>query len=193
MPKIINNVREHILEEASRILRTQGKKSLNIRSIAHSCDIGVGTFYNYFPSKAELFLALYEEELKNFCIRIKMISAQDIDFEQKMEQTFQELSKFFNVCEAYQIHTVKSKDDLLRESIGNQSIFSTVEAMIESEEEKGGIHTAIAASKLTEFILSNLVYLYQRPYMNFEQLYSCFNFFVKTPAGRSLRNYSVVS
>lgn len=189
MPKIINNVRENILDQANKILKDKGRKSLNIRTIAYSCEIGVGTFYNYFPSKSDLFFALYEKELKLFGDKIQEVSKDNVDFETKMEQVFDAMTDFFRSCEIYQIHSNKSKDDLLRERVENRSIFSRMEEMIEEEEKRGGIHSHLDAEKLTEFLLSNFIYLYQRPYLKFEQLYGCFNLFIEP----SRQNYMVVS
>lgn len=193
MPKIIHNVREMILDHANKILKDEGRKSLNIRNIAYSCDIGVGTFYNYFPSKSDLFFALYQKELQLFCDEIEEVSKQNLDFESKMHKIFHAMTVFFRSCEIYQIHSNKSKDELLRERIGNRSILSRIEEWIEEEERRGSIHSHLDAEKLTEFLLSNLIYLYQRPYLDFEQLYGCFNLFIDTSAGGRIRNYMVVS
>ena len=52
--------REDILKEARRIVREEGIGRVNIRSLASSCSVSVGTVYNYFSSKSELTLAVVE-------------------------------------------------------------------------------------------------------------------------------------
>ncbi len=47
----MENLRERLIEETRRQLFENGYESLNIRTIAKSCHIAVGTVYNYFPSK----------------------------------------------------------------------------------------------------------------------------------------------
>ncbi|MBR1797734.1 MAG: TetR/AcrR family transcriptional regulator [Clostridiales bacterium] len=55
MPKIIDNIEDKILTEAKlQMLSEGGYDSMTIRSVAKSCGIAVGTFYNYFSSKEKL-------------------------------------------------------------------------------------------------------------------------------------------
>lgn len=53
MPKIIENVRDKLIEEA-RSEMLSGADAITVRSIADACGIAVGTFYNYFESKEYL-------------------------------------------------------------------------------------------------------------------------------------------
>lgn len=62
MPKIIDNGRLRILEEAHKILTTEGYAALTIRRTAQDLGIGVGTIYNYFPSKVYLTAAVMLED-----------------------------------------------------------------------------------------------------------------------------------
>ena len=62
MPKIIENVRERAITEARKVLLEQGYDSLTIRKIAGEVGIGLGTFYNYFPSKEYLAASVMLED-----------------------------------------------------------------------------------------------------------------------------------
>ena len=54
MPKIIDNLRNRILDSAERHLSEKGYHGLTIREIADECGIASGTVYNYFNSKEML-------------------------------------------------------------------------------------------------------------------------------------------
>lgn len=68
MPKIIENLREQILNEAKKQLSEQGYEKTTIRSVAQECGIAVGTVYNYFKSKDILIASLILEDW-NDCIQ----------------------------------------------------------------------------------------------------------------------------
>lgn len=54
MPKVIENLALRLSEEARRQVAENGYAALTIRSVAKACGIGVGTVYNYYPSKEAL-------------------------------------------------------------------------------------------------------------------------------------------
>ena len=62
MPKIIEGVRENILNTAKNMLFTEGYQSISIRSVAKSCGIATGTFYNYFENKEVLIASIMVQD-----------------------------------------------------------------------------------------------------------------------------------
>ncbi len=54
MPKIIENLEDKLILEARRQIAESGYAATTIRSVAKGCGVGVGTVYNYFPSKDAL-------------------------------------------------------------------------------------------------------------------------------------------
>ncbi|MBE5892753.1 MAG: TetR/AcrR family transcriptional regulator [Lachnospiraceae bacterium] len=54
MPKIIENLDQRLIEEARKQIEESGYSAVTIRSVAKGCGVGVGTVYNYFPSKDDL-------------------------------------------------------------------------------------------------------------------------------------------
>ena len=54
MPKIIENLKDRLIAEAEKQIEESGYSAVTIRSVAKACAVGVGTVYNYFPSKEVL-------------------------------------------------------------------------------------------------------------------------------------------
>jgi len=62
MPKIIENLRSRLLEEARRQVDQAGYSAMTVRSVAAGCGVGVGTVYNYFDSKDTLVATFMLED-----------------------------------------------------------------------------------------------------------------------------------
>lgn len=78
MPKIIENLENRILEEAGRQIREQGYSAMTIRSVAAGCGVGVGTVYNYFPSKDSLVATYLLRDWK-LCVEAIEAAAQSAE------------------------------------------------------------------------------------------------------------------
>lgn len=70
MPKIIENLREQLLQEAKKQIAENGYSKTTVRSVAAACKVGVGTVYNYFPSKDMLIASFMAEEWKEMLCKI---------------------------------------------------------------------------------------------------------------------------
>ena len=64
MPKIIENLPQRLVEEARKQVEESGYGALTIRSVAKECGVGVGTVYNYYPSKEALVAAFMLDDWK---------------------------------------------------------------------------------------------------------------------------------
>ncbi len=60
MPKKIDNVREEILKVATNMFLNENMDDISMRKIAIESKIGLGTVYNYFPSKVALLTEIIE-------------------------------------------------------------------------------------------------------------------------------------
>lgn len=77
MPKIIENVRQILLEEAKRQIKENGYGGTTIRSVAGACNLGVGTVYNYFDSKDMLIATFMLEDWLECLGEMKRHSGED--------------------------------------------------------------------------------------------------------------------
>lgn len=53
--------KEAILAKCRQLVAKQGISAVNMRTVANSCGIAVGSLYNYFPSKTDLITAAVED------------------------------------------------------------------------------------------------------------------------------------
>ncbi|RAK05356.1 TetR family transcriptional regulator [Halanaerobium saccharolyticum] len=74
MPKIIKNLEEEIAKTALELFNDNPYQNVSMREIASEVGIAVGTLYNYYPNKWELYINVFEESwretyqiLKNNC------------------------------------------------------------------------------------------------------------------------------
>lgn len=78
MPKIIENLDEEIAKTALELFKKNPYQSVSMRKIASEVGIAVGTLYNYYPNKWELYIEVFEESwrktyeiLKNNCRKLE--------------------------------------------------------------------------------------------------------------------------
>ncbi len=74
MPKIIENLEEKLMLEARHQVREMGYAATTIRSVAKACGVGVGTVYNYFPSKEALIARFMLEDWRSCIAAIDAVS-----------------------------------------------------------------------------------------------------------------------
>lgn len=74
MPKIIENLESRLIEEAKKQIEESGYDAVTIRSIATACGVGVGTVYNYFPSKEDLVAKHLLDDWKQCITSIRAVS-----------------------------------------------------------------------------------------------------------------------
>jgi len=100
MPKIIENLEYRLLEEAIKQIHELGYGAVTIRSVANACGVGVGTVYNYFPSKDDLLAAYL---LQDWNRRIEVIQNCSADAQEPLDVIrliYEELRSFARKYEA---------------------------------------------------------------------------------------------
>ena len=60
MPKVIKDVQEQILQSATELFGQHGYRSADMKMISAKTGIAVGTIYNYFPNKKNLYISVLE-------------------------------------------------------------------------------------------------------------------------------------
>lgn len=64
MPKCINGIVEKIYQAAFDLFTTKGYQQVTMKMIAQNAGLSVGTLYNYFINKQDLFLNVFRQSLE---------------------------------------------------------------------------------------------------------------------------------
>lgn len=70
MPKIIKDIEEIIFQTALNMFTEYGYKSVDMKGIAKNAGIAVGTLYNYYPNKQQLFLDVFKKSWEDTFSRL---------------------------------------------------------------------------------------------------------------------------
>ena len=95
MPKIIENLESKLIEEAFHQIRDVGYSATTIRSIAKACGVGVGTVYNYFPSKDALLASYLLDDWSECVTAINAVSTYSDTCKPVLHCIYSQLQQFF--------------------------------------------------------------------------------------------------
>ncbi|MBQ7323215.1 MAG: TetR/AcrR family transcriptional regulator [Clostridia bacterium] len=91
MPKKIENVRELLLKEGVRLLEEEGYSKFTVRSVAKACGLGLGTVYNYFPSKDALIATHLLEDWRTHLAVMQTCALEGVE---RLECVYSHLEAF---------------------------------------------------------------------------------------------------
>ena len=175
MPKIIENIKEQILDCGKQTLINKNYKELNIRDIAKQCGIGIGTFYNYFKNKDELVNEIFMGDWIKLSNNYKEKMYSDISIKNKLYYLYLDIDTFVEnyMSIFYEIAMVKGSKD--HGELHTDMMYLLLEETIAYERQKGNISSSLSDTILSKFIYNNLVMLSKEKFMTFEELYSSLN------------------
>lgn len=123
MPKILDQMRDKILECAKNRLFEEGVNNFSLRDIAKDCDIAVGTIYNYFKSKELLIATIMLEDWKNILNKMDEGFINVCSIEEGFLLMYHSMQEFIQIYENIwsqsnaSKNTSYSRHDLLQEQI----------------------------------------------------------------------------
>ncbi|OFI05307.1 bacterial regulatory protein, tetR family [Clostridium acetireducens DSM 10703] len=174
MPKIIENVKEKLLEEGKKILIEKSYKELNIRFIVKRCNIGIGTFYNYFSNKEELVNEIFRNDWEKTMKLINKLKFSNIPLKEKLYEIYLSMDDFITkyISIFYEIAMLNGYKKNHHSSKGYQSFANSIMDLIEYEKQNKNISSDLSSYKLANLIISNMIFLSKTKYMDFDELYN---------------------
>jgi AcrR family transcriptional regulator len=173
MPKVINNLRETILLESKNILLTQSFKDLSIREIAKRCNIGTGTFYNYFSTKEQLAAEIFREDWKKVSNLVDELKLTEEPCKEKFRKIYLSIGVFVNSYMSVFNEMAALSDDNYKCKEANKYdvLYHKISELLEIEKNKGNVTSTLTSYNLAEFMVSNLMYLNKSKFISFDELY----------------------
>ncbi|MEG1790606.1 MAG: TetR/AcrR family transcriptional regulator [Oscillospiraceae bacterium] len=83
--------REEILRVCRGLIAENGLAALNMREVARSCGVALGSLYNYFPSKSELAIAAIESVWQEI-FRAARPCSEELPFPERLRSIFDSVS-----------------------------------------------------------------------------------------------------
>lgn len=176
MPKIISNLKEELMIKGKDILVNKGYNALNIRDLAKNCNIGIGTFYNYYQNKDEIVRAIirtdWEKIVKETYIKIHNSNRE---FKEKLYIIYEGIYRFLSdYLDTFMVMVSsggkKHKGDKIL--IPYENILKEV---LELHKEKGDISYDLSGEKLAKLIINNIIYICRDRSISFDEFYLSLN------------------
>ena len=82
-PEIVAQRREEIVNACEKLYQTKSFKEINLKDIGEATSFSRPTIYNYFHTKEEIFLALYEREYQKWNDELESILNSDQNYNRK--------------------------------------------------------------------------------------------------------------
>lgn len=91
MPKIIHNLDKRIEEAAITLFSAHDFNKVDMKMIAKSCHIAVGTLYNYYPNKKQLFINVLLKSWETTALALDKIYDTNLSPEEKLSYSIEVL------------------------------------------------------------------------------------------------------
>jgi len=96
MPKIIEGIEEKVVRVSSKLFTSEFYLDVDARRIAKEVGVSVGTLYNYFPTKQDIFLAVVDKKFEKVEKELAKELLGESSFEEKM---YGYISKLYQLTE----------------------------------------------------------------------------------------------
>ncbi|MCR4615396.1 MAG: TetR/AcrR family transcriptional regulator [Clostridiales bacterium] len=92
-PELIAERREEIINACEKLYQTMSFKEITLKEIGNEVPFSRPTIYNYFETKEEIFLALFEREYRTWTKDLENIGKKEIDASKLAEAAARSLEK----------------------------------------------------------------------------------------------------
>lgn len=136
MPKILKDMEEKIFTTSLNLFGDHGYKKVNMKMIAKELGIAVGTLYNYYPNKKQLFLSVFENSWSNTVSRVNESLASKSKADDKIDVFFnvffEEIKTRKGLGKTFFMQSIENTDDEYNNRIAEveKQIYSCINNLI---------------------------------------------------------------
>jgi len=121
--------RRAILDAALRVFADSGYEASSIRDVVRATGLAAGTFYNYFPDKESVLLALLEDRAEELRARLSLARARARDFETLVSDAYRVYFGFLAEDPAT-LELLRRNSDAVRALAGEPELARGVEDLL---------------------------------------------------------------
>jgi len=92
-PELIAGRREEIINACEKLYQKMSFREITLKEIGNEVPFSRPTIYNYFQTKEEIFLALFEREYRTWTKELEKIGKKDVSAEELSEAVAKSLEK----------------------------------------------------------------------------------------------------
>jgi AcrR family transcriptional regulator len=168
MPKIYDDLKETIIQEAKTIIVSEGYSKLNMREVAKASGIAVGTIYNYFPTKDTLISELMYLHWLEFIAEIKSVQLAEGDLFVKFRKIYSLLESFLDIFKDTWLKVNRNEKGMTKEHYKQKQ--EVVDLFVDTLEEainkhkldhNSSVKQEIGDRELASFIVQNFMLIAQ--------------------------------
>lgn len=177
MSRVIENPQQLILSKAKEILYNEGYIKLSMRNLSKACGIALGTIYNYYPSKKELYVEMMTDYWHEFFLKIESVVNLDCTFFYKLNKIFNELSVFIKTFkEVWLKPELYNSPDYVESGVEQEFIYIErlivfIENILIKDINANKVNSKLDTYEIAKFIVMNFITIIQMPvfeYSSFE-------------------------
>ncbi|MBP1889005.1 AcrR family transcriptional regulator [Clostridium moniliforme] len=158
MPKILESPREKILKEAKIELEKNGYKKLSMRELAKTCNIGLGTLYNYFKNKNEILKCIIREDWDYVIDELKEVNLLNIGFDEKIKFIYDKLNCYMlKYIDIFIEFSNEERDIIFKHENIFRPLYLITDDMILFYKRNKTINSSLDERTLSKFLITNIL------------------------------------
>lgn len=103
--------RAAILDTAHQVFKEMGYYGSSVSEITRRCGVSMGTFYQYFKNKEQVFLELNDLIISRFMTEAESLSVEGLDFEERLAKAVQVL--YNHTRDNFAFHRILGESELI--------------------------------------------------------------------------------